>query len=356
MNSGTNLPVIAGIQQVGIGVVDAEEAWRWYRRYFGMNIPIFKDQAAASLMTRYTGNHIEERYAILAINSQGGGGFEIWQYTSRKPKEPHREITTGDAGINAIKIKTRNVDQCHAHFIRAGIKMAYEIQASPDGRKHFFVRDPYHNLFQVVDSKSWLSNSQCPTGGVSGAIVGVSDMTTALILYQKILGYQHLVYDQTGVFNDLKTLAGGQRMMRRILLRNYHPVGVFSKLLGTSELELIQLIDEKPNKTFEMRHWGDLGFIHLCYDVHGMDQLSTLCSQHNLPFTVDSRNSFDMGKASGHFSYVEDPDGTLIEFVETHKIPLIEKVGLYLNLTKRDPCRPLPAWILSMLSLGRVKN
>jgi len=34
-----------------------------------------------------------------------------------------------------------------------------------------------------------------------------------------------------------------------------------------------------------------------------------------------------MGEASGHFAYVEDPDGTLIEFVETHKIPIIKKLG-----------------------------
>ncbi len=356
MNSCTNLPIISGIQQVGIGVADAEEAWRWYRKYFGMNIPIFKDRAAASLMTRYTGNRVEERYAILAINSQGGGGFEIWQYTSRKPIEPYREITIGDTGVYAIKIKTRNVDHCYAHFIKKGIKKTSAIQESPDGRKHFFVRDPYHNLFQVVDSNSWLSKSRCPTGGVSGAVVGVTDIATALPLYQKILGYQHLVYDRTGVFDDLLTLAGSQRLMRRVLLRNYHPLGVFSKLLGTSELELIQLVDEKPRKTFEMRHWGDLGFIHLCYDVHGIEQLSKLCNQTNLPFTVDSRNSFDMGKASGHFSYIEDTDGTLIEFVETHKIPLIEKVGLYLDLSRRDPSKPLPTWMLSMLSLGKVRD
>ena len=41
--------------------------------------------------------------------------------------------------------------------------------------------------------------------------------------------------------------------------------------------------------------------------------------------TVDSNESFDMGDAAGRFSYIEDPDGTLIEFVETHKLPYREK-------------------------------
>ena len=43
-----------------------------------------------------------------------------------------------------------------------------------------------------------------------------------------------------------------------------------------------------------------------------------------------------------HFSYIEDPDGTLIEFVETHKLPIIEKLGWYMKLKGRDPKKSLP--------------
>ncbi|MDZ7848857.1 MAG: hypothetical protein U5L96_20200 [Owenweeksia sp.] len=35
-----------------------------------------------------------------------------------------------------------------------------------------------------------------------------------------------------------------------------------------------------------------------------------------------------MGQAAGRFSYLEDPDGAWIEFVETHKVPVMEKVEL----------------------------
>jgi hypothetical protein len=78
--------IISGIQQVGIGVANADEAFRWYRKIFGTDIVVFKDAATASLMKPYTGQQSHERYAILALNMQSGGGFEIWQYTSRTPK------------------------------------------------------------------------------------------------------------------------------------------------------------------------------------------------------------------------------------------------------------------------------
>jgi len=51
---------------------------------------------------------------------------------------------------------------------------------------------------------------------------------------------------------------------------------------------------------------------------------------------------FDMGEAAGRFSYIEDPDGTLIEFVETHKIPIFKKLGWYLHLEKEIPTNHCP--------------
>ena len=74
------------------------------------------------------------------------------------------------------------------------------------------------------------------------------------------------------------------------------------------------------------------------------------------PFTVDSANSFDMGEAAGRFAYIEDADGTLIEFVETHKVPILKSIGWYLNLTKRRPEKALPRWMLRALGLNSVKD
>jgi len=65
--------VIGGIQQVGIGVRDLSEAWKWYIENFGMDCRIFEDEAEAKLMLPYTGGKPRSRHAVLAINLQGGG-------------------------------------------------------------------------------------------------------------------------------------------------------------------------------------------------------------------------------------------------------------------------------------------
>lgn len=352
-----SLSNIAGIQQIGIGVADAEEAWAWYRKHFGMSIPIFKDAASASLMTRYTSDVVEQRFAILAINAQGGGGFEVWQYTSKTPTTASFEPELGDTGIYAVKIKSRNIEQSLLHFQSHEIEIPGGLQKSPDGRKHFFVRDPYGNLFNVVESHCWLKKSKNHTGGVAGSVIGVSDMDKALPFYTQLLGYPDIQYDHITTFKDFEGLPGAEQTFRRVLLKsNPHRIGAFSRLLGDTELELVEVKSRKPRKIFENRNWGDLGFIHICFDVHGMNQLSTRCTEAGFPFTVDSSNGFDMGKAAGHFSYCEDPDGTLIEFVETHKIPVMEKLGIYLNIKNRNPTKPLPDWMFSLLALGTVRD
>lgn len=77
--------LIAGIQQVGIGVSNADEAKLYYRDLFGMNTKVFDDEAEASLMTKYTGGETYRRRAILSMNLSGGGGFEIWQFFKQMP-------------------------------------------------------------------------------------------------------------------------------------------------------------------------------------------------------------------------------------------------------------------------------
>ena len=76
-----NNVIICGIQQVGIGVSNLKEAWKWYKENFGMDVRVFEEKAQAGLMKIYTGGKTRSRHAALALNLQGGGGFEIWQYT-----------------------------------------------------------------------------------------------------------------------------------------------------------------------------------------------------------------------------------------------------------------------------------
>jgi len=157
----------------------------------------------------------------------------------------------------------------------------------------------------------------------------------------------------SGKFEDLDK----DYTYRRILLRKHQKdEGAFSRLFGHIDIELVQVLDRDPKQIYADRYWGDPGFIHLCFDVNHMDVLQKKCADLGYSFTVDSSSSFDMGEASGQFSYIEDPDGTLIEFVEAHKLPIFKRWGWHINLKKRKRKKPLPDWMLKTMSFNRVSD
>ncbi len=358
-------PVISGIQQIGIGIPDVHAAFKWYRQNFGMDVPVFEEAAEANLMLPYTGGKPHKRHAILALNMKGGGGFEIWQYTSRVPVPVSFEIQLGDIGHFITRMKSSDVKGSY-EFLKSRLvldsartngEILGELTTSPDGTSTFFVRDPWGNIFQIVQGNDWFGNGKQLTGGPAGALLGVTNIEQSKKFYGEILGYDTVVYDKSGKFDDLKNLPGGDVECRRVLLKHSKPrAGAFSRLLGSSMIELVEVKGKPVRKIFEGRWWGDRGFIHLCFDVIGMNEMKTLCESKGHPFTVDSANSFDMGEAAGHFSYIEDPDGTLIEFVETHKVPVLKKIGWYINLKNRPAEKPLPDWMLKSMGMNRVKD
>ena len=354
--------IISGIQQIGVGVNDIKEAWKWYISAFGVDVRIFDDENVADLMAQYMGGKPREKRAVLAINLQGGGGFEIWQHTGREPQKPKFEVQLGDLGIFAAKIKCKDVKKTYEYYQTIGIETLNGLTTDPDGKETFFLKDPYNNFFQLVENNSWYRKERKHTGGTYGAIIGVSNIEESKKVYSSILGYDEVIYDVSDNFNDFNDLPGGKNRFRRILLSHSKPrQGGLSKLLGPSVIELVQVEDRSPKKIYEGRYWGDPGFIHLCYDINGMKILEEECQNNGFTFTVNSeekhnrKDSFEMGEAAGHFSYIEDPDGTLIEFVETHKIALIRKLGWYLNVKKRNPFKPLPDWMLKASRFNRVK-
>lgn len=354
--------IISGIQQVGVGVKNIHEAWKWYRRFFGVDVPVFDEEAVAELMLPYTGGKPRARHAILAINMQGGGGFEIWKHTQYPPQYPNFEVALGDTGIFAVKIKCSNIQKVYDFYTQNGVTILSGIVTNPNKESHFWVKDPYDNIFQIIESKDWFQKTGKLTGGVCGVVIGTTHIEQTTHLFQNILQYDKKVYEETGIFSDFKSLPGGIYPAARVLLRHSQPrVGAFSRLLGATEIELVQIFERKPNKIFQNRYWGECGFIHLCFDVNGMDELKERCEQvqsdgKSYPFTVDSANSFDMGEAAGRFAYIEDADGTLIEFVETHKVPVLKKLGWYMNLKNRNPEKQLPKWMLQAMGLNRVKD
>ena len=342
--------IINGIQQIGIGVLDVKKVFNWYRKHLNFDILLFEDEAVAALMTKYTNGKAEKREAYLSLNMTGGGGLEIWQFKDRTPTAAVNPIQFGDLGIYAMKIRCKVLTDMHSYL--KDLKVSHLSEINQSYRSSFYFTDPFGNRVQMVEDHYVFSTQTAKNGGVLGAVIGVSDMEISMRFYSTMLGYTKVEYDAIETTGEHSK----GKFRRVVISQERKSVGGFGDLLGPTQLELIQVLDRTPFKIFENRLWGDLGYIHLCFDVSGMSAIREKAKNNNFPFTVDSANSFDMGDAAGHFSYIEDPDGTLIELVETHKVPILKSLGLFLNLKNRNPHKTLPKWLVKSLSFQRVKK
>ncbi len=344
---------ISGIQQIGVGTKDFRASWDWFIEMFGIDIKILEDDTVAERMLPYTGGSPHKRHACIAVSLQGGGGFEIWQYSQRTPLDCPFEISVGDLGIFAAKLNCRDIQGFHKH-ISAKWEHCTTPEMHPDGTLCFYVKDLFGNWFQIIEQKEVFIEQNRLTGGMAGAVIGVSDMEASIRFYSEVLGYTIKKCDTTGRFSQHSFMPGADKQCRRVVLTSPKRKGAFAALFGDSSIELVQALELTPKKIYEGRYWGDPGFIQICFDVSGMKALGEFCARKGHPFTVDScpdGEIFDMGDASGHFTYIEDPDGTLIEFVETYKVPIMKKLGWFIDMRKRDPQKSLPKFLFRMMGL-----
>ena len=345
--------LISGIQQIGVGTTDFRKSWNWYIEMFGIDVKILEDDTVAERMLPYTGGVPQQRHACIAVNIQGGGGFEIWQYSKRKPEPCPFKIAAGDLGVFAAKLNCRDVKAFHKQ-ISSKWQDCTIPETLPDGTPCFYVKDLFGNVFQIVENKKVFIDQGKLTGGMAGAVIGVTDMDKSVKFYREVLGYNILISDTTGPFSTNNPMPEADKQYRRVILKAPERKGAFAELFGDSTIELVQALERSPRKIYEGRYWGDPGFIQVCFDVTNMKALGEFCASKGHPFTVDScpdGERFDMGDASGHFTYIEDPDGTLIEFVEAHKVSIVKKLGLAIDMSRRDPEKPLPKLLFRLMGL-----
>lgn len=351
--------VICGVQQIGVGVFNVVEAYNWYIKAFGCDIKVVDDYGVAERMLPYTGGKPRPRRAVLAVNMKGGGGFEVWEPKDNNITPPAEPAMLGDYGISVGKLKALDIQKAYEHIqATPGATLLSPVVPTPYGPSHFYLRDPYGNIFEIVeDVYCFVDDDRYTIGGTHGPVIGVSDMDKSLEYYAKLLGYDKVIFDQTGVFEDLQFVPGGDGRFRRVVITTSKPLaGPLCELYGTACIELLQAYDRTPKKIFEGRLWGDPGFIQICYDVRNMEGMRERIQSLGGDFICDSGKDFKMEAADGRFTYVEDPDGTLIELVETFKIPILKKFGIFLNLENKDSRKPLPRLITRALAFMRVKS
>lgn len=345
---------IHGIQHIGVAVSDMNRTLPLYRKWFGMDIPFFDSIQDAPLMRVFTHNQTITKRASMVMSLRGGSAMEVIEATSFKAAPLPSDFMLGDIGIFAIHMRMSDAAEALRQFDQSVLKST--LCKDPLGAGRFLIQDPDQNYFVAIEDAQVYDASQAMLGGAGGLSIGVSNIEAAIGFYG-LLGFDQILYQGSGVYEDLKGYPGGDQEVERVILGTKEPArGPFGAVIGSSIIELICSHKRPRQKIFRGRIWGDIGFVHLGLDVFDMAGLQKELKANAIDIHCDSNEALSMGKTKVHCAYICDPDGVLIELIEVYKIPLLEKWGIFLNVHGKRTGKHLPKWLIRLLRFARIKD
>ncbi|WP_285028570.1 VOC family protein [Plantibacter sp. ME-Dv--P-122b] len=142
--------------------------------------------------------------------------------------------------------------------------------------------------------------------------VGVSDMATSLDFYAE-LGFVDVVFDYEGPLPGLSRVAGHTETEARVVyLRSGNPT-----VLGRSGIKLVQLTNREQPPVPDGFAYGEPGICEVCVHVKDYEPFhESLVASGHRSLMEPNEQVLDPYRTHCGLSYVEDPDGAKIEFIE----------------------------------------
>jgi len=76
----------------------------------------------------------------------------------------------GDLGIYIVKIHVENLQKAYETLKQNNVEILSDIVERPNKEKHFYVKDPYGNIFEIEQGNQWNLDLKKNFGGSSGCL------------------------------------------------------------------------------------------------------------------------------------------------------------------------------------------
>ncbi|HEY93943.1 MAG TPA: VOC family protein [Dehalococcoidia bacterium] len=164
--------------------------------------------------------------------------------------------------------------------------------------------------------------------GVHHIGIGVSDMDRALHFYGNLLGFTQVMFDYRGIIPGMERITGKSINARVVMLKNEN-----TGSLGLGMLKLVQLLPpDKPDHCFiqvmtpgqprarvkDALRWGDIAIAEACFNTRGgTGKVTEQLAEKGVKVETEAATyRFPPYDAETTFSYVRDPDNSLIELAD----------------------------------------
>jgi catechol 2,3-dioxygenase-like lactoylglutathione lyase family enzyme len=299
------LSLFRGVEHVGVGVADMDEALRFYGGVGFSHVRLD--------YTGYVpGPDREARIVMLASRGAtpvGPGGIKLVQVLDGDgPPPAPTGGGWGELGICEICLHARGVGEVHRSLVAAGATSLMEpLDASVDPHgvslDIAYVADPWGGKLELIEwTGLWRSlPGPARAEGVNHVAFGVSDLARARAFYAE-LGFTEMLFESTEFFEPMAPWYPGE------------PPGQHMTMLLSAQGAGIEPVVLDPPGPDCRGEWGHIGPFEFAVGVSSLERGLAALADLGVPSSEPA--AIDVGAGEWRYAYFRDPDDLFVSLVE----------------------------------------
>jgi catechol 2,3-dioxygenase-like lactoylglutathione lyase family enzyme len=308
-----------GVDHVGVGVADADEAIEFYGRHVGFDRVLFDRTGDVPGLEAIAGRTPTARVAMLESSSAtpvGPGRVKLVQVLDGDgPPSPPAGQAWGEVGVCEICLHVRGVQDVHDQLVAAGCASLMEPTSADVPPNAItldiaYVADPWGTKLELIEwTGLWRSlPGPARAEGVNHVAFGVTDMARSRAFYEQ-LGFDSLLFESFGFFDPMAPW--------------FEPPWYDPEHLPTQHMTMpmsAQGAAIEPCVLGPLGHdcrgdWGHLGPMDFGVRVGNIDAAAAMLSARGVQLHGPLQ-SIDVGTGDWRYVYLQEPDGNYVQLVE----------------------------------------
>ncbi len=308
-----------GVDHIGIGVTDLDEAVAFYGRHVGFDRVLFDYSGPLPGLDPLVGRTPEARVAMLASSAAtpvGPGRLKLVQVLDGDgpPGSPEGQAW-GEVGVCEVCLHVRGVEHVHEWLVAAGCEELMPPQSAAVVPHDValdisYVADPWGTKLELIEwTGLWRSLPGEPRPeGVNHVAFGVTDMARSRAFYER-LGFTELLFESTEFFDPMAP------WYREPWYSGELPAQHMTMPMAAQGAAIEPVVLEPPGPDCR-GEWGHVGPMELAI---GVSNLAAAVAElrawgvevHGEPQALDVG-----GDGEWRYVYFAEPDGNYVSLVE----------------------------------------
>jgi catechol 2,3-dioxygenase-like lactoylglutathione lyase family enzyme len=312
------MTVFRGVDHIGIGVGDVDEAIAFYGRHVGFDDVRFDWSGAVPGLEAVAGRTPQARIAMLASSAAtplGPGRIKLVQLLDGDgPPAPPAGQAWGEVGVCEVCLHVRGVEGVHRSLVAAGCEelmppMSAAVVPHDVSLDISYVADPWGTKIEMIEwTGLWRSLPGEPRAeGVNHVAFGVADMARTRAFYER-LGFTQLLFESTEFFDPMAP------WYRPPWYAEELPAQHMTMPMPSQGAAIEPVVLDPPGHDCR-GEWGHLGPMEFAIGVSNLDAAVAELERRGVEVHGEPQ-SVDVGGGEWRYVYFAEPDGNYVSLVE----------------------------------------